>query len=214
MNHYYKGTSNAISTDNELQSWYKEFINLGHPDHKDASWWPKLATPEDLISLLTTIIWIVTAQHAVLNFSQYPYGGYVPIRPPLMRKLIPNEEDSGSGYSDFVKDPQGYFLSSMPGLFQATRFMAVINIGSAHSPDEEYIGDRNDVCSWLGEPEVIDAFDRFSMKMKDIEMEIERRNTDPRLRNRCGLGVSPYELLIPSSGCGATGRGVPNSVTA
>ncbi|KAJ1407538.1 Lipoxygenase, plant [Sesbania bispinosa] len=211
VNHYYKD-SNAISSDNELQSWYKDFINLGHPYHKNASWWPKLDTPKDFISILTTIIWIVSAQHAALNFSQYPYGGYVPIRPPLMRKLIPNEDDSE--YSDFIMDPQKYFLSSLPSLFQATRFMAVINIGSAHSPDEEYIGDRNDISSWSGDPEIIEAFNKFSMEMKNIEMEIERRNVDPKLRNRCGVGVSPYELLIPRSECGATGRGVPNSVTA
>ncbi|KAK7362837.1 hypothetical protein VNO77_04961 [Canavalia gladiata] len=211
VNHYYK-TSNAISSDNELQSWYKEFINLGHPDLKNATWWPKLATPEDLISMLTTVIWIVSPQHAVLNFGQYPYSGYVPIRPPFMRKLIPKEDDPE--YSDFFNDPQGYLLSSLPSLFQATRFMAVINIGSAHSPDEEYIGDRNNVSSWLGEPEIIDAFTEFSKEMKYIEREIERRNADPNLRNRCGIGVSPFELLIPSSGCGVTGRGVPNSVTA
>ncbi|GAU42920.1 hypothetical protein TSUD_86580, partial [Trifolium subterraneum] len=79
--------------------------------------------------------------------------------------------------------------------------------GSAHSPDEEYIGDRNDKSSWLGELEIIDALIQFSMDMKNIEKEINRRNADPKLRNRCGHGVSPYELLIPSSGCGATGRG-------
>lgn len=211
VNYYYKN-SNAVSSDIELQSWYAEFINLGHPDQKNASWWPKLASPEDLTSVLTTVIWLVTAQHAVLNFGQYPYGGYVPIRPPLMRKLIPNEEDPE--YSDFVMDPQRYFLSSLPSLFQASRFMAVINIGSAHSPDEEYIGDRNDLSSWLGEPEIIDAFNQFSIEMKSIEIEIKRRNADPELRNRCGVDVLPYELLVPSSGCGATGRGVPNSVTA
>ena len=211
MNHYYKGV-NAISSDYELQSWYKEFINLGHPDHKNASWWPKLSTSEDLISILTTVIWIVSAQHAVLNFSQYPLGAYVPMRPPLMRKLIPKEGDPD--YSDFVTDPQRYFLSSLPSLFQATQFMAVTNIGSAHSPDEEYIGHRNDMSSWLGDPEIIDAFSQFSMEMKNIEMEIERRNADPKLRNRYGVGVSGYELLMPWSGQGATGRGVPNSVTA
>ncbi|KAL2344047.1 hypothetical protein Fmac_005332 [Flemingia macrophylla] len=211
VNHYYKN-SNDISTDNELQSWYREFINLGHPDHKNASWWPELAKPKDLISILTTVIWIVSAQHAVLNFGQYPCGGYVPIRPPLMRKLIPKEVDPE--YTDFVMDPQRYFLSSLPSLFQASKFMAVINIGSAHSPDEEYIGDIKDLSSWVGEPEIIDAFNEFSMDMKNIENEINRRNADPKLRNRCGVDVLPYELLIPSSGHGATGRGVPNSVTA
>ncbi|KAL9329348.1 hypothetical protein ACSQ67_004351 [Phaseolus vulgaris] len=206
VNYYYKN-SNAVSSDIELQSWYAEFINLGHPDHKNASWWPNLANPEDLTSVLTTVIWLVTAQHAVLNFGQYPYGGYVPIRPPIMRKLIPKEEDPE--YSDFVRDPERYFISSVPSLFQASKFMAVINIGSAHSPDEEYIGERNDLSSWLGEPEIIDAFNEFSIEMKSIEIEIKRRNADPELRNRCA-----YELLVPSSECGATGRGVPNSVTA
>ena len=129
-----------------------------------------------------------------------------------MRKLIPKEGDPD--YSDFVTDPQRYFLSSLPSLFQATQFMAVTNIGSAHSPDEEYIGHRNDMSSWLGDPEIIDAFSQFSMEMKNIEMEIERRNADPKLRNRYGVGVSGYELLMPWSGQGATGRGVPNSVTA
>lgn len=134
-----------------------------------------------------------------------------PTRPPLMRRLIPNEQDAE--YADFVTNPQKYFSSSLPSLFQATKFMAVIDIISAHSPDEEYIGDRNEMLSWLGDPEIIDAFYEFSMEIKNIEKEIERRNTDPQLRNRCGAGVSPYELLIPSSGPGTTGRGVPKSIT-
>ncbi|RYR18588.1 hypothetical protein Ahy_B03g063213 isoform A [Arachis hypogaea] len=211
VNHYYKDVD-AISSDYELQSWYKEFINLGHPDHKNASWWPKLSTPENLISILTTIIWIVTAQHAVLNFSQYHYGGYVPMRPALMRKLIPKEGDLD--YIDFVMDPQRYFESSLPSLSQAAKFMAVTSIGSAHSPEEEYIGDRNDLCFWLEEPKIIDAFKQFSMEIKNIETEIEKRNADKKLRNRCGVGVTPYELLMPWSDQGVTGRGVPNSVTA
>ncbi|MED6194296.1 hypothetical protein PIB30_027274 [Stylosanthes scabra] len=211
VNYYYKDVY-AISSDYELQSWYNEFINLGHPDHKNDSWWPKLSAPENLISILTTIIWIVTAQHAVLNFSQYHYGGYVPMRPALMRKLIPKEDDLD--YVDFVMDPQRYFESSLPSLSQATKFMAVTSLGSAHSPEEEYIGDRNDLCSWSEEPEIIDAFNQFSTEIKNIETEIEKRNADPKLRNRCGVGVIPYELLMPWSGQGVTGRGVPNSVTA
>jgi lipoxygenase len=110
-------------------------------------------------------------------------------------------------------DPQRYFLSSMPNLFQATKFMVAINIGSTHTPDEEYIGERNDKTAWLGEPEIMGAFNQFSMEIKNIENEIQRRNNDPTLRNRCGAGVPPYELLMPSSESGATGRGVPNSAT-
>ncbi|KAI4299383.1 hypothetical protein L6164_032850 [Bauhinia variegata] len=210
VNHYYKD-ANAIATDNEIQSWYRESINLGHADLQNAKWWPKLATPDNLASIITTIIWIVSAEHAALNFSQYPYGGYVPTWPPLMRRLIPMEQDPE--YTDFVTDPQSYFLSSLPSLFQATKFMAVMDMISAHSPDEEYIGDIYDMSSWLGNNEIIVAFYQFSMEIKSIEKEIERRNADPELRNRCGAGVSPYEQLIPSSGPGTTGRGIPKSIT-
>ncbi|KAJ7968563.1 Lipoxygenase [Quillaja saponaria] len=210
VNYYYQ-KENTVSSDIELQSWYKESINVGHVDLQQASWWPKLATPDDLTSILTTIIWITSAQHAALNFGQYPYGGHVPTRPPLMRLLIPKEQDPE--YANFVTDPQKYFLSSLPSLLQATKFMAVIDIISAHSPDEEYIGERDDMSSWSGDAEIIDAFYRFSMEIKSIEKEIEKRNADPKLRNRCGAGVSPYELLIPSSGAGVTGRGVPKSIT-
>lgn len=138
---YYYQDANKVQADNELQAWYKESINVGHADVRDASWWPKLSTPDDLASIFTTIIWLGSAQHAALNFGQYPYGGYVPARPPLMRQLVPREQDPS--YAAFISDPQGYFLSSLPSVFQATKYMAVIDIISGHSPDEEYIGERD-----------------------------------------------------------------------
>lgn len=44
--------------------------------------------------------------------------------------------------------------------------MAVIDIISAHSTDEEYLGERKDLSSWSGVPKIIQAFYRFSMEMK------------------------------------------------
>ncbi|KAM4100716.1 hypothetical protein ACB094_05G088400 [Castanea mollissima] len=210
VNYYYQDAS-AVCSDTELQAWYDESVNVGHADLRHASWWPKLSSPDDLISMLTTIIWLASAQHAALNFGQYPYGGHVPTRPPLMRQLIPKENDPG--YMSFFKDPQGYFLSSLPSWSQITKYMAVIDIISSHSPDEEYLGVRKDLSTWLGDPKILEAFYYFSMEIKSIENEIEKRNSDISLRNRCGVGISPYELLIPSSGPGVTCRGVPNSIT-
>ncbi|KAG2683763.1 hypothetical protein I3843_10G048700 [Carya illinoinensis] len=208
---YYYKDANAVCSDLELQSWYNESINVGHADLRHASWWPKLSSPVDLTSIITTIIWLASAQHAALNFGQYPYGGYVPTRPPLMRQLIPKENDPE--YKIFVRDPQGYFLSSLPSWSQTTKYMAVIDIISSHSPDEEYIGARKDLSTWSGDTEIIEAFYRFSMEIRRIEKEIEKKNSDINLRNRFGAGISPYELLMPSSGPGVTCRGVPNSIT-
>uniref|UniRef100_A0A5B6YZ35 Lipoxygenase n=1 Tax=Davidia involucrata TaxID=16924 RepID=A0A5B6YZ35_DAVIN len=203
--------SSLICNDRELQAWYAESINVGHADLRHATWWPTLATADDLISILTTIIWLASAQHAALNFGQYPYGGYVPNRPPLMRRLIPEENDVE--YAVFLADPQKYFLSALPGLLQATKFMAVVDTLSTHSPDEEYIGERQHPSTWSGDAEVVEAFYEFSAEIGRIEKEIEKRNGNPKLRNRCGAGVLPYELLAPTSEPGVTCRGVPNSVS-
>ncbi|KAK8294296.1 hypothetical protein V6Z12_D06G247200 [Gossypium hirsutum] len=210
VNHYYPD-SNGIRSDSELNTWYYESINVGHADLRHETWWPKLSTPDDLVSILATLIWISSAKHAALNFGQYHYGGYVPVRPPYMRRLIPNEDDPD--YSNFVSDPEGYFLSSLPSLKEMTSLLSVLDMLSTHSDDEEYLGDRKELSTWRGNPEIIEAFYRFSMEMKAIEKEIDRRNSDPKLRNRCGAGVSPYQLLVPFSGPGVSCRGVPNSIS-
>lgn len=208
---YYYPNEHSIQTDKELQSWYSESIDKGHADLRFATWWPRLDTPNALVKILATFIWIVSAQHAALNFGQYPYGGHVPARPPLMRRLLP-QQDEPAEYETFLADPQGYFLSSLPSTDESVKFVSVLHILSAHSVDEEYIGQR-DLSCWSGDQEILEAFYRFSVEIKMIEQEIERRNSDHRLRNRCGAGIPPYELLLPNSMPGVTSRGVPNSVT-
>ncbi|KAG0447540.1 hypothetical protein HPP92_028283 [Vanilla planifolia] len=204
--------SAAIRSDDELQSWYMECIDSGHADVRYEPWWPKIATPAELAHFLTTLIWLASAQHAALNFGQYPLGGYVPSRPPLMRRLLPDGDEDPEGYADFISDPHRYFLSALPSVLQATKFMAVVDTLSTHSPDEEYLGGKRDVA-WAAEAELIEGYGEFAAEIARIEEEIERRNSDPLRRNRCGAGVLPYELLTPSSPPGVTCRGVPNSIS-
>ncbi|KAB5529312.1 hypothetical protein DKX38_019393 [Salix brachista] len=49
----------------------------GHGDLKDAPWWPKMKTRQELIESCTIIIWVGSALHSAVNFGQYPYGGYL-----------------------------------------------------------------------------------------------------------------------------------------
>uniref|UniRef100_A0A2P2QM49 Lipoxygenase 3ic-like n=1 Tax=Rhizophora mucronata TaxID=61149 RepID=A0A2P2QM49_RHIMU len=128
-----------------------------------------------------------------------------------MRRLLP--EENSPEYENFLADPQKYFLSALPSLLQSTKYMAVVDTLSTHSPDEEYIGERQQPSIWTGDAEMVEAFYGFSAEIRHIEKEIDRRNSDPSLRNRCAAGVLPYELLAPSSEPGVTCRGVPNSVS-
>ncbi|XP_021716538.1 linoleate 13S-lipoxygenase 3-1, chloroplastic-like isoform X1 [Chenopodium quinoa] len=208
--HYYKDPS-LVADDRELQAWYYEAVNVGHADVSDASWWPELNNTDDLVRIITTLVWLGSAQHAALNFGQYPYGGYIPNRPVLMRRLIPDENDPE--YASFISDPQRFYLSALPSVLQTSKFIAVIDTLSTHSPDEEYLGERAQPSTWTGDPVIVEKFFEFSSEMRRIEKEIDRRNADPSLRNRCGAGVIPYELMAPSSEPGVTCRGVPNSIT-
>ncbi|GJS40899.1 linoleate 13S-lipoxygenase 3-1, chloroplastic-like protein [Tanacetum coccineum] len=210
VNRYYPDPS-LVCNDRELQAWYAEVINVGHADLRYENWWPTLANAEDLTAILTTIIWLASAQHAALNFGQYPYGGYIPNRPPRMRRLIPDENDPE--YTSFLEDPQNYFLLALPSMLQSTKYMAVVDTLSTHSPDEEYIGERQQRDTWSGDAEMVEAFYGFASEIQRIEKEIEKRNRDMSLKNRCGAGVLPYELLAPSSEPGVTCRGIPNSVS-
>ena len=209
----YYSSPTRIQMDTELQSWYDESIHVGHADHRHASWWPPLTTPADLVRILTTLIWLASAQHAALNFGQYPFGGYVPNRPPLMRKLVPDPAVDPVEFESFRSDPHKFFLLAMPGVLQATKFMAVVDTLSTHSPDEEYLGERQLPDTWTEDMAAIEGYREFKKEIGRIEEEIHRRNSDPDLRNRCGAGMLPYELLVPSSDPGVTGRGVPNSVS-
>ena len=82
VNHYYPDSS-LVESDKELQDWWTEVRTKGHADKKDEPWWPVFKTPDDLVNVLTTIIWVAAGHHAAVNFGQYVYAGYFPNRPKM-----------------------------------------------------------------------------------------------------------------------------------
>ncbi|KAL8527089.1 hypothetical protein ACS0TY_005096 [Phlomoides rotata] len=54
--------SSLVESDEELQSWWTEIRTIGHGDKKYEPWWPHLQTPDDLVGILTTIIWVTSRQ--------------------------------------------------------------------------------------------------------------------------------------------------------
>lgn len=211
VDHYYS-KPNSISGDVELQAWWDEIKNKGHYEKRNEPWWPNLNTQDDLAGILATMIWVASGQHAAINFGQYPFGAYPPNRPTLMRKLIPREGDSD--YEKFLQQPEYTFLTSLPTQLQATKVMAVQDTLSTHSEDEEYIHQLHDLHKLSSnDPEVQKLFDSFSVKLEEIERIIHQRNGNIQMKNRNGAGVPPYELFLPSSPAGVTGRGIPNSIS-
>ncbi|KAK7333912.1 hypothetical protein VNO80_30693 [Phaseolus coccineus] len=211
VNHYYPSPS-TVESDQELQAWWTEIRTVGHGDKAEEPWWPNLKTPEDLAEIITTIAWVASAHHAAVNFAQYAYGGYFPNRPTIARNNIPTEHPSKEELEKLINSPEKTFLECLPSQIQSTLVMVVLNLLSDHSPDEEYIGQYVEQ-SWVENPTIKLAFERFSTKLKEIEGIIDSRNADTNLKNRNGAGVVPYELMKPFSGPGVTGKGVPYSIS-
>ncbi|BBH06560.1 lipoxygenase 1 [Prunus dulcis] len=206
---YYK-TDDIIQEDTELQSWWKELVEEGHGDKKDEPWWPKMQTREDLVETCTIIIWTASALHAAVNFGQYPYAGYLPNRPTLSRKFMP--EKGTPEYKELESSPDTVFLKTITAQLQTVLGIALIEILSRHSTDEVYLGQR-DTPEWTADTEPLKAFDKFGRKLAEIEDRITSMNNDEKLKNRVGPVKMPYTLLFPTSGGGLTGRGIPNSVS-
>lgn len=206
---YYK-TDDIIQKDTELQSWWKELVEEGHGDKKDEPWWPKMQTREDLVETCTIIIWTASALHAAVNFGQYPYAGYLPNRPTISRKFMP--EKGTPEYKELESSPDTVFLKTITAQLQTVLGIALIEILSRHSTDEVYLGQR-DTPEWTADTEPLKAFDKFGKKLAEIEDRITSMNNDEKLKNRVGPVKMPYTLLFPTSEGGLTGRGIPNSVS-
>ncbi|KAK6164226.1 hypothetical protein DH2020_001090 [Rehmannia glutinosa] len=210
---YYYPEANPIQSDIELQAWWTEIRTVGHGDKKDEPWWPELKTPDDLIGILTTIIWVASGHHAAVNFGQFDFGGYFPNRPTIARTQMPTEDPNDEEKKQFLERPEEFLLKCFPSQIQATVVMAVLDVLSNHSPDEEYIGEQIQPY-WVDDKVITAAFERFNGRLKEIEGIIDGRNADTtNLMNRAGAGVVPYELLKPFSEAGVTGKGVPNSTS-
>ncbi|CAN1359010.1 Linoleate 13S-lipoxygenase 2-1, chloroplastic [Linum perenne] len=211
VTHYYDDDE-LVASDEELRSWWTEIRTVGHGDKKNEPWWPKLDTTQDLIDILTIIIWVTSGHHASVNFGQYTFAGYFPNRPTIARINMPDEEPTEQEWEFFLHKPEAILLATFPSKLQATKVMAVLSVLSNHSPDEEYIGEQMEQ-SWNDDPMIKAAFEKFSGRLKMLQGIIDERNANPELKNRCGAGIMPYELFKPVSKPGVTAQGVPNSIS-
>ncbi|KAK2968016.1 hypothetical protein RJ640_001710, partial [Escallonia rubra] len=206
---YYKNDE-VIQEDHELQSWWEEVKNKGHPDKKHESWWPKMQTREELVETCTIIIWITSALHEAVNVGQYPYRGYPLTRPAMSRRLIPKH--GTPEYDELEKDPEKAYLKTITVQIQSILGISLIEILSKHSSDEVVLGQR-DTSEWTTDMEPLKAFGRFGKRLKAIEQEITEMNKEERYKNRIGPVRMLYTLLQPSTELGLTGKGIPNSVS-
>uniref|UniRef100_J3LRW3 Lipoxygenase n=1 Tax=Oryza brachyantha TaxID=4533 RepID=J3LRW3_ORYBR len=206
----------VLRGDAELQAWWTEVREVGHGDLRDAAWWPRMQSVSELRDACATIIWTASALHAAVNFGQYPYAGYLPNRPTVSRRRMP--EPGTEAYAELGRDPERAFIRTVTSQLQTIIGISLIEVLSKHSSDEVYLGQR-DTPAWTSDPKALEAFRRFSSRLVEIEGRVVGKNGDPGLKNRNGPAKLPYMLLYPNTSdvsgaaAGITAKGIPNSIS-
>ncbi|KAM4073065.1 hypothetical protein ACB094_11G188600 [Castanea mollissima] len=197
-----------MMSDGELQARWTEVRTKGHADKKDDC---PGNTRKSMANFNNHNLG-TAGHHATVNFGQYVFAGYFPNWPTIAPTNMPTENPSDEEFKNFLKKPEVELLKCFPSQIQATKVLAVLDVLSNHSPDEEYLGENMEPC-WEENPVIKAAFEQFSGRLKELEGIIDERNTNLKLKNIVGAGVVPHELLKPFSKPGVTGRGVPNSIS-
>ena len=116
--------------DTELQEWIRDLHDNGYPTRKgesDHGFPESVKTADQLIHLLTIVIFTCSCQHAAVNFSQMDTFGFPPNSPALMRQPPPTKKNSVT-----MKD----VMKSLPNKHQAGVTIATVYDLTRIFPDE------------------------------------------------------------------------------
>lgn len=170
---YYKTPEN-ISGDYELQNWAEELFSLkvkGVPEH--------IETVEQLIEIITAIIFTCGPQHSAVNFPQYDYIAYVPNMPFAAYRPIP-------GKGEITNETK--LMEFLPPQGQADRQVKVISYLSVYHYDKLGYYDDQFNEAFMNTPVKL-ILQQFQQDLTYVEYKIEVNN-----RNR----YLPYNHLKPS----------------
>ncbi|XP_046861552.1 allene oxide synthase-lipoxygenase protein-like [Xenia sp. Carnegie-2017] len=169
-----------VKKDDEIQNWILDVYKngwretLGNPTHDLPA---KFESREQLVELLTCLIFTFSCQHAAVNFSQKDHYGFTPNAPAIMRKPPPNKKGEATLKS---------ILSTLPNKSQAVKAIATVYILTKFSKDERYLGNYS--CTAWEDLEALGAISRFQNNLENISEKIKKRNKDLEI---------PYIYLLP-----------------
>ena len=174
-----------ILKDSELQDWAKDLVEEGKVKGMPSP----IETVEQLIKIVTNVIFTSGPQHAAVNYPQYDYLAFVPNVPLAAYKKIP--ESKGE-----IPD-EAVLMEFLPPQEQADAQLKIVNFLSFYRHDRLGYYDESFHIAFMGNPHIKLLIQQFQQDLRLIEQEIEVRN-----RSR----YVPYPYLKPSL--------IPNSISA
>jgi arachidonate 15-lipoxygenase len=172
----YYTSDQQLLEDKDLQNWAKELVsdqggrlkNFG----EDAS--GAIKTLNYLIDAVSSVIFTASAQHAAVNFPQSELMSYAPAFPLALYSPAPTSSEE-----------QGNFMSMLPSVDRAQNQIEVVGLlGSVYYTQ---LGQYNK--GHFKDPKVKSSLDKFQNRLRDIEIEISKKNSSR---------LMPYKFLLPS----------------
>ncbi|XP_067249525.1 polyunsaturated fatty acid 5-lipoxygenase-like isoform X2 [Chanodichthys erythropterus] len=180
----YYGSDEKVQQDKEIQAFVKDVCVGMKNGPKSCEFPDSLKTQEQLVELLTVVIFTASAQHAAVNFGQYDWYAWVPNSPSTMRKPPPAQK----GQVDMK-----YIMESLPDRGRSCWHLGAVWALSQFQDNELFLGEYPD--KYFTEQPVMKAIETFRKKLAEVTNIIKSRNENLKL---------PYWYLSPDR--------IPNSV--
>lgn len=172
-------TSGQIILDTNLNAWMDDIIN-----NAKIEGFKKISTKEDLIDVLTMIVFTSSAQHAAVNFTQPSWMMYAPYSCGTMLHHKPTA---------VVGNTRDEWLRTLPGLPRSAQKIAIYTLlgGLYNGHLGEYVTkDGIEIFNQSNSPQIYKHLVKFRDTLQDITKIIEKRN---------GNRPYPYTYLIPKN---------------
>ncbi|XP_017327611.1 polyunsaturated fatty acid 5-lipoxygenase isoform X2 [Ictalurus punctatus] len=181
----YYGSDGEVVQDSELQAWIKDVVEEGFANIPHFGLPNKLKNKQELITLLSVVIFTSTAQHAAINNGQFDFCAWVPNTPCTMRQPPSTDKDSVT---------MELIMNTLPDVSQSCVVMAITWLLSSAQPDKIPLAHYKE--EYFTESAAQKMIDNFRQDLKYIEMKILKQNKGLKL---------PYLYLCPSQ--------IENSIT-
>lgn len=176
----YYASDFELGEDHEVRAWAEALRDKHRGNLKTI---PVPQTREELVEMVTLFIFTASAQHAALNYTQYPFYGYVPSVPAAAYADLPNRPGPGGG--DELPDYDQRWLRMLPQYDQALGQINLLYLlaGIHYNRLGHYC------CGHFSDLRVLPVVRRFLQRLDKVETDNKGRD-----RNR----PMTYPYLFPS----------------